>query len=525
MTSTGRAIARATVVIAVINLSSKLLGFVRDMVIAREFGATGATDAYLVAYTIPYVLMNILAIALSTVVVPIFSEYAAKDQKAEAWKLFANVTNLTALAFAILSGLGMLGAPLLVKIIAPGLSSEISQLTVALTQIMLPMLIFMGVSTLFNGLLNANNVFALPALTTVVANTVVIISTLTLGKVLGIHGVAWGTVLGVVFGLIIQLPKLYRVGFRPRFDFDWRNPGAKKVMSMMLPVAFGVSVNQLYIIIDRMLASGLAEGSISALNYANKLILLPLGLFVMAIGTAFYPTLTRQAVDPSAGDMAVTLRGAFRMVVLLSLPAGVGLFVLRYPIVQLLFERGAFDALATEMTAYALMFFSIGLVGQSVNVILTRGFYALHDTRTPVKLTVVTVLINLAFSLMLIGPLRHGGLALANSIAALANTTMLSWFLAKKIQKLWNKKMILFAFQVLLASGIMGVVVHYTNNYLQAALVSLGSLGLLIQVAMAISAGVIAYALAALVLRIDETALFIKYGKLFASRLMRKKTA
>ena len=520
MTATGRAIARATVVIAVINLTSKLLGFIRDMVIAREFGATGATDAYLVAYTVPYVLMNILAIALATVVVPIFSEYQSKGQRQEAWRLFATVTNLTALAFAVLSGIGMLGAPFLVKIIAPGLSPEVSQLTVELTRIMLPMLVFMGVSTLFNGLLNANNVFALPAFTIVLANSVVIISTLTLGKVMGIHGVALGTMLGMVLAAVVQVPKLYRIGFRPRFDFDWHNPGAKKVMAMMFPVALGVSVNQLYIIIDRMLASGLAEGSISALNYANKLILLPLGLFVMAIGTAFYPTLTRQAVDSSAGNMADTLRRAFRMVVLLSLPAGVGLFVLRYPIVKLLFERGAFDARATEMTAFALLFFSIGLVGQSVNVILTRGFYALHDTRTPVKLTVVTVLINLAFSLMLIGVLQHGGLALANSIAALANTAMLGWFLARKIKNLWNAQMFVFAFQVLLASGIMGVAVYYTNSCVQTAFAGFGSLGLAMQVAAAISAGIAVYGLAAAVLRIEETSLFIAYGRRFlASRL------
>lgn len=517
--SVGKIIVRAAIVIAVINLSSKILGFVRDMVIAREFGATGATDAYLVAYTIPYVLMNILAIALATVVVPIFSEYDAKGQRKEAWKMFGTVTNLTALTFGLFAVVGMVATPIMVKIIAPGLTGETALLTQELTRIMLPMLVFMGVSTLFNGLLNANNVFAIPALTVVVANTVVIVSTLTLGKVIGIQGVAIGTVLGMVVAALMQIPFLRRVGFSAHFNLDWRQPGVQKVMSMMFPVALGVSVNQMYIIIDRMLASGLVEGSISALNFANKLILLPLGLFVMAIGTAFYPTLTRQAVDPSAGDMADTLRRAFRMVVVLTIPAGVGLFVLRYPIVQLLFERGAFDARATEMTAVALMFFSIGLVGQSANVILTRGFYALHDTKTPVKLTFVAVIINLIFSLLLIKPMQHGGLALATSIAALINTGMLAWFLSQRVKTLWNASMATFLTQVLTASTVMAVATYFVNIYAGVMLDGYGTLGLAAHVAVSISAGVLVYGLAAIVLRMEEPFFIINYAKKYlASR-------
>ncbi|MEG6615150.1 murein biosynthesis integral membrane protein MurJ [Peptococcaceae bacterium 1198_IL3148] len=519
--STGKIIARAAIVILVINLTSKILGFFRDMVIAYQFGATGATDAYLVAYTIPYVLMNILALALSTVVVPVFSEYESQGRRDEAWKLFSTVTNLTALAFAVLVAMGLLGTPWLVKIIGPGLAPEVAALTEELTRIMLPLLVFNGVSTLFNGLLNANNIFAVPALSTVIANTTVIVSTLTLGNVMGIQGVAIGTVLGVLFAALFQLPSLWRSGFKYRFSFDWRDPGVQKVMSLMLPVTLGVSINQIYIVIDRMLASGLAEGSISALNYANKLILLPLGLFVMAIGTAFYPTLTKQAVDPKAGDMATTLQRAFRAVVMLSIPAGVGLMVLRYPIVQLLFERGEFDAHATAMTAYALLLFSIGLVGQSANVILTRGFYALQDTRTPVKLTLITVVINLIFSLLLIGKLQHGGLALANSIAALTNTLMLSWFLSRRVKKLWDRQMVRFGIQVLAASGLMAVVAHYVNGFAAAIFAGYGTIGLAIQVALAISAGILAYILAAIGLRIDETKLIFTYGKKFLVKLKR----
>ncbi|MBO8137681.1 MAG: murein biosynthesis integral membrane protein MurJ [Desulfotomaculum sp.] len=518
--SAGSVIARATLVIALINLLSRLLGFIRETVIAQQFGATGVTDAYLVAYTIPYVLQSVLGMALATVVVPIFSEYEARGQRREAWQLFGTVTNLTGLAFIVLTSIGIFGAPVLVKILAPGLNEETAVLAQELTRIMFPMLVFMGLSTLFNGLLNANNIFAIPSFSVVAANIVVIISTLTLGEVMGVQGLAVGTVLGMVVAAAIQIPALYRSGFRCRLSFDWSHPDVRKVMSLMLPVALGVSVNQVYIIIDRILASGLAEGSIAALNFSNRLILLPIGLFVMAVGTAFYPTLTRQAVDPSAGDMAATLRRTFRMVVMMSVPAAVGLIVLRHPIIKLLFERGEFDARATEMTAYALLFFSIGLVGQAANVILTRGFYALHDTKTPVKLTVVTIIINLIFSLLLIGPLKHGGLALANSIAALCNTAMLSWFLSRRVKKLWNMKMLGFTFQVLLASAVMAVVTHYADIYAQAFFAAYGTLGLAARVAVSVSTGAGVYLLASLLLRMEELFIFINYGKRFlASRL------
>ncbi|MBM7853683.1 putative peptidoglycan lipid II flippase [Desulfohalotomaculum tongense] len=518
--SAGKVIARATVVIAVINLVSRLLGFVREMVIAEQFGATGVTDAYLVAYTIPYVLMSVLGMALATVVVPIFSEYESRGQRKEAWQLFGTVTNLTALIFIIITIIGIFSTPLLVKLLAPGIKDrETVLLAQELTRLMFPILVFMGLSTLFNGLLNANNIFAVPSFSVVASNIVVIISTLTLGEIMGVYGLAIGTVLGMVVAALIQLPALYRSGFRFRFSLDWSHPDVRKVMSLMLPVALGVSVNQAYIIVDRILASGLAAGSISALNFSNRLILLPIGLFVMAIGTAFYPTLTRQAVDPSSGDMAATLRRAFRIVVMMSVPSAVGLMVLRYPIIKLLFERGEFDARATEMTAYALLFFSIGLVGQAANVILTRGFYALQDTRTPVRLTVVTIIINLVLSLILIGPLQHGGLALANSIAALANTAMLSWFLSRRVKNLWNWKMVRFTLQVLLASGIMALAVRFVNIYAHTALAGYGTLGLAAQVTVSVLAGAGVFVLAAVVLRIEEAFLIFSYGKRFlASR-------
>lgn len=513
--STGTMIARATLVVAVINLLSRILGFVREQVIAYMFGATATTDAYVVAFNIPNAVFAIVIGALATVVVPVFSEYAAKDQRDEAWRLFNTVITLVIVIFSLVTVGGFFAAPWLVKLTAPGLSTDVAALATRLTIIMLPILVFYGLSTVFQGLLNANQVFAIPALSVSVTNITIIVSALTLGSLYGIDGLAAGTVVGFVLAALMQIPKLRQVGFRFRFTLDWRHPGVKKVLYLVGPVAIGTSLNQIYLIIDRILASGLAEGSISALNYANRIILMPITFFVLAVGTAFYPTITTLATQGKQQELADTVLRAIRMVILFALPAGIGLMVLATPIIKLLFERGQFTPLATEMTALALMFYSIGLVGQAANIILTRAFYAQQDTRTPVRLMAVTVAVNLAFSLLLIGPLKHGGLALANSIAALINTAMLTYFLNKKIPGMWNAKAVKFLLQTGLATALMAAAAWGVNAAVSGLLAPLGTLGLAIQVGAAIGAGVLVLVIAIFALKMEEAALVTLYtGKL-----------
>ncbi|ABO51600.1 integral membrane protein MviN [Desulforamulus reducens MI-1] len=516
--STGKMIARATLVVAVINLLSRILGFVREQVIAYMFGATNVTDAYVVAFNIPNAVFAIVIGALATVVVPVFSEYVAKGQREEAWRLFNTVITMVIIIFTIVTVVGIFAAPLLVKLTAPGLSSETAGLASRLTVIMLPILVFYGLSTVFQGLLNANQVFAIPALSVSVTNLTIIISALTLGSIYGIDGLAAGTVFGFVLAALMQLPKLKKVGFKFRFTMDWQHPGVRKVLYLVMPVAIGTSLNQIYLIIDRILASGLAEGSISALNYANRIILMPITFFVLAIGTAFYPTITTLAAQGKQQELADTVLRAIRMVILFALPAGVGLMVLATPVIKLLFEHGQFGARATEMTAIALFFYAIGLVGQAANIILTRAFYAQQDTRTPVKLMFVTVTVNLIFSLLLIGPLKHGGLALANSIASLINTVMLAWFLNKRIPGMWNASAVKFLCQTILATAIMAVVAWGVDSAARGVFASYGTLGLAIQVAAAISTGLLAFVLAVFLLRMEEVTMLTGYTRKFLSK-------
>ncbi|OAT85778.1 murein biosynthesis integral membrane protein MurJ [Desulfotomaculum copahuensis] len=518
--STGKVIARATVVLAILNLLSKFLGIVRDQAVAYMFGATGITDAYLVAFNIPYTFFYIAIGALATVVVPVFTEYSAKGKRDEAWSLFNTVITILMIIFLLVTIVGILFAPFLVKITAPGLNPKIAALATQLTKMMLPILIVYGLSTIFQGLLNANQVFAISAFSTSVTNLTIIFSAFTLGAKFGINGLAFGSVLGFTLAALIQVPKLRKLGFHYKFSIDWSHPGIRKVLYLVMPVAVGTSMNQTYQIIDRILASGLGQGSISALNFANKLILMPVSFFAIAIGTAFYPTITMLAAEHKECELAGTVLRAVRTVALFALPASIGLFVMATPVVKLLFQHGRFDSLATQMTATALMLYTIGLTGQAVNIILTRAFYARQDTKTPVKLMGVTVLVNLIFSLLLIGPLKQGGLALANSIASLLNTAMLAYFLQKRMPGLWNKNILKFLVQLLLSSVFLALAVREVNQFAAGYFGRNGLTGLAIQVGISIIAGLVIFIASIFALKMDEASLVFSYARKLRQRVL-----
>jgi len=496
-------IARAALVLLIFNILSKLTALVREVVIARQFGATAEMDAYLVAFSIPSVLFFLFTGALATVVVPVYSEYAARGREQEAWGLFGTFFNALLVILILTTAAGLLCAPWLVKLLAPGFQETSVSLAVELTRLMFPLLIFSGLASLFGGLLNARNIFAVTALNAPLSNIAVIVAVLTLSGFLGVHGMALGVLAGGVAAALVQLPALRRAGFRFRPGVPFNHPDLKKIFRLLLPITVGLSISQTYILIDRFLGSGLAAGSISALNYANRLIQMPVGLFATALGTAVFPSLTRRAAGKDLRGLGEGVRRALRLIILVCVPASVVLLVLREPLVVLFFERGAFDARATGMTAAALFFYSFGLVGWAGEFVLARGFFSLQDTRTPVKISAVAVTVNLALSLALIGPMQHSGLALANSTAALTNMTLLLIYLNRRVAGLWDLAMGRFIATVLLAAGVMGAAVHMLLPRVEAA-VSAGTLLLALQVSLATAAGMAVYAVVLALLRVEE---------------------
>lgn len=506
--TTGKFIFKATLLIAFFKLMSQLLGVARESVIAAHFGTTMNTDAYVIALRIPNIVFYIIGGALLPVIVPVFTEYFTRGEKSEAWKIFNTVNLIMVMVFLAITAAGILFAPLLVKMVAPGFKGETAALTVELARLILPLMVFAGLAHLFTNLLNANNIFGLPAFSLSVNNIFIILSVLTIGSIYGIHGLALGTVLASAAMALVQLPALCRTGFRLRFSIDLKHPGVKKVFYLALPAALGVIVNQANVYVNSVLASLLPEGSISSLNFADKLMNFPVGLLVMALGTAAFPTLARGVAEGNRESYANVLAGSLKAVIAGIIPASIGFMVLSRPIVTLVYKRGVFDEQSVSMTASALFFYAVGMVGLAAGILLARGFYSFQDTRTPVKIGIAAVLLNLALSLLLIGPMQLSGLALATSLSSLAYAFLLAFFLERKEPVFRGSGLVRFTAAVLAASGLMGAVSCWVSR--AAAGLAGGFAGAVIQVGLAASAGVAVYAAALFALRVDEVRLVLR---------------
>lgn len=500
--TTGKFIFKATLMIAFFSLMSKGLGLARESVIASLLGTSYPADAYQMALKAPGMLLAIVSGALATVIVPVFTEYVSKGEKEEAWKLFNTVMVLVVFFFLFASIIGIAGAPLLVKFMAPGFSGVTSDLTVELSRIILPWMVFAALASLFTQLLNANNIFGLPAFSPAVNNIFIIVFALTFGKIYGVYGLALGTTLAMAAMGLVQFPLLHRKGFKINMGLDLRHSGLRKIWVLALPSVFSLSVTQANVFVTFVLASWLPVGSVSSLGYADKLIQFSVGLLVAALTTAVFPTISRLAAEREMEGFAGTLLGSLKVVIAGIIPASIGLIILSQPIVNFVYGWGVFDQKAVAMTTAPLIFYAVGTVGFAAGYLLTRGFYSLQDTRTPLKISIVMVLINLGLSLLLIGPLQHAGLALASSLANLAYMVMLMWYLGKKVPNLYQSGLLKFIMSVLTAAGLMAAVCYAVNGAL-AGMVQ-GKIGLIIQIVLAGTAGLAVFVAAIFALKVEE---------------------
>jgi putative peptidoglycan lipid II flippase len=431
-------VVRAAAVVAGATLASRVLGFLRDLVVARAFGAGPSTDAFFVAFRLPNLLRRLVAEgALSPAFIPVFTEYLTTRPRAEATAMFRAVSGAVVVVLAALTAAGVLAAPLLVRVMAPGFFADAGTggLTVRLTRLMFPYLFFVGLAALSMGVLNAHRHFVMPALAPVMLNLAII------GAVFGVaprltepvFGLAIGVLVGGLGQFLVQVPALAHRGFLQAPVLDWRHPAVRRIVHLMTPVALGQSATQLNILVDTMIASFLAGGSVSYLYYADRLVEFPLGVFGIAIATAVLPTLAEQAATRNAPALRATLSFSLRLAAFVSLPAGVGLLVLREPLVRVLYQRGEFGPAETAQTAWAVGFYALGLVGFASVKIGAQAFYALGDTRTPVKVAVAAMALNSVLAVGLAFPLRHGGLALATATSATANSLTLAWLLRRRL--------------------------------------------------------------------------------------------
>ncbi len=458
-----KALIKSTGVVSAMTSLSRVTGFIRDMIYAQLFGAGAGTDAFFVAFRIPNFLRRLFAEgAFSQAFVPVFSEYQTQRSPEELRELVDQVTGTLGVILLVITALGVVAAPLLILIFAPGFTADAGkyELTVDMLRITFPYLLFISLTALAGGVLNSCGKFAIPAVTPVLLNLTMIAAALWLAPLMEkpVMGLAWGVFIAGIIQLSFQIPFLRQVKLLPRPRWGWAAHGVQKVLKLMLPAVFGSSVAQVNLLIDTLIASFLISGSVSWLYYSDRLVEFPLGIFGVALGTVILPRLSRQHASAATEDFSRTLDWALRWALLIGMPATMALILLAGPILSALFQYGEFDARDVAMSARSLMAFALGLVAFMLIKVLAPGFYARQDTRSPVKYGLIAMGANTAMVLMLVWPLAHAGLALATSLAAFLNAGLLFFNLRRRDiyqpQPGWTK----FLLQLTVANLAMGLV-------------------------------------------------------------------
>ena len=427
---------KALATVSSMTLLSRILGFARDAIIARAFGAGAATDAFFVAFKLPNLLRRLFAEgAFSQAFVPILAEYKNARGEEATRILVSRVATILFVAVTCVAVLGIIAAPLIVLVSAPGFtaSPEKFALTVELTRIVFPYILFMSLVAFAGGILNTFSRFMVPAFTPVLLNVAMILAAAVAAPYFDppVLALAWGAFIGGVMQLALQIPALKRLGFLPRWDWAPKDEGVRRILYLMGPAAFGVSIAQISLLINTIFASFLATGSVSWLYYADRLMEFPTGMLGVALGTILLPSLAKHYADNDPSEYSRLLDWGLRMTLMLAAPAAVGLGILAVPLIATLFLYGEFTPHDLAMTRLALVAYSIGLVGLILVKVLAPGFYARQNIKTPVKIALVTLLATQAMNLAFIGPLQHAGLALSIGLGACLNAGILFYKLRK----------------------------------------------------------------------------------------------
>jgi putative peptidoglycan lipid II flippase len=510
--SENRRVTRAAGVVGVATLLSRIFGYVRDMVLASFFGAGMTADAFIAAFRIPNLLRRLFGEgSLSIAFVPVFTETLLKGGREDGLRLASSALKLLLVCLSVVAIIGVVVAPLIIQAVAPGFSSlpEKMHLTVTLTRIMFPYVVLIGLVALCMGILNVLGHFAAPAIAPVLLNLAMIgavfaVSRFSDSATVQVIGLAGGVLLGGLLQLVLQLPYLVKHGVRFWAQSGLWHPAMKKVGILMLPTIFGAAVYQINILVGTLLASLLPEGSVSYLYYADRLVQFPLGIFAQAAATAVLPSLSRQAANGDHAGMGDTFGHAMSMVLFVTIPAMVGLIVLRDPIVALLFKRGAFDAHTTRLTSDALLYYALGLWAFAAVRIVVSTFYAMQDTRTPVKTAPVSIAVNILLGVVLMGPMKHCGLALATSLASMVNLLLLVLVIRNKLGLISWRLIFSSCIKTLAASGLMALGVTMACSLLIPPETDVGSLRLLAGLVTGIIGGIVIFSAAAWKMKIPE---------------------
>lgn len=504
--------ARSVLLIIIFTLGSKFLGFLREVLIASKFGSGKQTDTFFIAASATTLIGSFILNSISTTFIPVISEVETKEGRKGKIKHTNNMLNLTAALSLILIIIAFIGTPLIVKILASGFKGEQFVLAVKLIRIGLPIILFSGLIGVLKGFLESEHRFYATALIGLPFNLVYIFYLIFISSLFEIKGLMISAVIAVLSQLLVQIPELRRAEFRYKFIFDLKDNYIKRVLYLSLPVIVGVAINDINAIVDKTLASRLVSGSISALNYANRLNGLVLGVFISAITTVVFPLLAEEFSNDNLSGVKKIMAYGVNIILLITIPATVGLIILATPIVQVAFERGAFTPDDTIMTSSALIFYSLGLVASSLRLLITRVYYSLQDTKTPMINGAISLGLNIIFNFIFIQFMAHAGLAFATSIANTVATLLLYYELKKKIGSLGTKGYVSNFIKAGFASVIMGVIVYVVYHGL-FGLLGVSKMANLLSLLSAVGIGILVYGVLCYIFGIKEVKDLIKRSK------------
>ncbi len=501
-------LAKSAAMISIMTLISKFLGFLREIQIANRFGSGMETDTYFVAMTATVIIVGTLGSAVNTTIIPIFAEIEEKHGKKGKLQYLNNIINLVLIITLSIMVIGFFASPLIIKILAKGFKGDQFDLAVKLNRIGLPIVVLLGLTHVLGGLLNSSKIFGPPAIAGIPYNIIFLTYLLLFAKKGQIEMLMVVTVVGTLMQFLTHVPAVRHMGYRFSFKLNIRDPYLIKALGLTLPVLLGSAVQQINVVIDKTLASELAPGSVSALNYSSKINDMVIAVFIMAITTVIFPMLSGAFAKDDTRQMKEILSQGVNIILLITVPATIGLILLAKPLVYIFFEKNAFDPRATLMTSNALIFYSVGLVGASLRLMLNRVYYSLQDTITPMKNGAIAVVINVVLNLILVKYMAHSGLALATSISATVTTILLFLGLRKKIGPVGLKNYLRCFIKALIASLVMGLVVYLTYYKLGSFLPD-KKLIKLINMMLSIGLGIITYFVMCLLLKIEELGLII----------------
>ena len=497
-------VAKAAMGLMAATLVAKVLGFGRELALASAYGASSVSDAFLVSMNIPVVIFSAIGTSLSTAFIPLYCDINSKKGEKSSRKFTNNVFNIVVLICLALSLLGIIFTPQIVKLFAVGFKGETLKLAVYYTRVMILGLSFLGMSYIMTAYLQVKENFIIPGIMSVPFNIMIIFSIFLSVKINPLI-LPFGSLIGLLLQFLIQYPFARKKGYKYKPYIDFKDEHLKRMIWLIAPVLIGVAVTQINTMVDRTIASTLVEGSISALNYATKLNQFVMGMFIVSISSVVYPMLSKLSSENNKEKFNKSIITSVNTVVLLVIPISIGAIILANPIVKLLFQRGEFDARATQMTAVALTFYSIGMIGYGLRDILGKVFYSLQDTKTPMINGVIAMILNIVLNIFFIKftNMQLAGLAFATSISALTTITLLFISLRRKIGNFGGKSIALGMVKSLISGLVMAVATLLVYNTL-GNIIGTGFIKEAITLALSVGVGAIVYGVCIIILKVDE---------------------